>query len=314
MNTRLSEVLGLGVGYRLQSVKESNKWIAIILSVLLTPLLLAIHLPVSLLLVGNSTEFLYAGMLLTVTHVTFAVSGVYLFPSVGELRWLLLRSGGARLLAELCLQHFKINIFYWGLWIAPLLVLKYLGESFSLRDYGLWLLLFTSLTLLSILAMALIRYRELFFPGRPFRARLPTGLVRYKRLLLPLAYFLFAWPLLDPEPPLALRVALLIGASVLVALGVNMTLENAAQVRFWMHARSCSRLQLLTGRVLKGLLLAVPLVMAMTRPMGVADLAYGFVILLAAGALSLPSYWARGRILVAPLLAVVGMGLLTFSG
>lgn len=314
MIVSLSQVLSLGVRYRLKALEDTHKWVVVFLSVAFTPALLAIHLPVSLLLVGNPSESLYACAMLTALHIGFALFGTHLSPPSSEVQWLLLGAGARKLLVQFCLLHFRINLIYWGIWLTPLLLLAHAGEAFSLPKYVFWLSLFTLLYTLAVMSFTLIKYRTIFFsiPNPAILGSVWRG--RYQWLLAPLGYAVFSYALLDTGQWLALRIVLAIFAATLVAHGINANLKNHAEVLFWMHAKSCNRIYLLLTGTLRGMALTLPLVIILPKLLATSGLLFCFGFLLATGLLCSLSLSSRRRSLLAPLLAAAAIGLLALRG
>lgn len=314
MNVTLSQVLSLGVRYRIKALEDAHKWVVVILSVVFTPALLVIHLPVSLLLAGSASESLYACVMLAALHIGFAFVGAGLSPPSTEVQWLLLQAGARRLLVQFCLLHVRMNLIYWGIWVTPLLILVYTEETLSLPSYVFWLFLFTLLYMLAVMGFTLIKYRAFFFSAPSVAVLRSVWGGRYQWLLAPLGYAVFSYALLDAGQWLALRIVLAILAATLVAHGINATLRSDAEVLFWMYAKSCSRIYLLLADTLKGMALTLPVVIVLSRLLATSGLLFCLGFLLAAGLLCSLSLSARGRSLLAPLLAAAALGLLALRG
>lgn len=298
----------------MQAFQEAHKWVVAAFAIVFTPALLVIHLPVSLLLIGNASEAFYAATVLMITHIAFALAGNRLSPPVDEMQWLLLRAGAGKLLFGFCLLHFRTNFVYWGVWAAPLLLLVFSGKAFSFPAYLLWLLVFTLEYVLAVLILALFKYRAVFFatgfrgiPGAEFLGRHPW-------LVMAAGHLLFSYALLDVGQWLVWRCVSAVGAAMLLVHGINRILEEEAETLFWMHAKSCSRVYLLVSGIIKGLLLALPGMIFMSRLLEASGLIYCLGFMLATGVLGLLSLWPRGRSLLGPGMVLVALGLLAASG
>ncbi|WP_444920902.1 hypothetical protein ACJJID_19565 [Microbulbifer sp. CnH-101-G] len=311
MKVSVQDLLSAGFVHRLKSWIEANRWLLIGLASILAPAMLVIHLPVSLLLTGEGETVDVSLFILLVIHFVFAFSGILLSPVKAELNWYLSFFNVEELVKSLCLVQLKYNPFFWGVWLLPLLVLWYLDESFSLFEYLFWLSLFCIFQMLSFFTLGVLRYGQVFFAWlKPFNIK--SARLVY-RLLMALAITIYCYALTTASLLIALRIALVVGSAIFLAFTINSILKGEAQVRFWMMINSCSEGMILIQEYLKSLLVAIPGVLLIIVINGFELVAYFLLYILAIAMLVLLSLNKNGRIVLAPLLAFLGMVLLSLS-
>lgn len=310
MNRDVSQILRQGLRYRFRILKESNKWLFVILGVIFTPLFLTIHLPVSLLLIGNEMETSYAITFLAMAHILFSFVGERLSPPEKEMRWILLHSGIKALLGHFCLLHLKVNFLYWALWITPLLVLSYYDKDFSYSIYVFSFGIFTLLYMTAILVFCLLKYRSILFCSHCSRFFKAQEILHYSFLTPPISYMVFSYALLDVDGLIIIRCILCVCASSLLAHGLNSRFKREAEVIFWMHMKSCNRIYLALSNNIKNVLLSLPVAIALYIILGNRGVYYWCFFVAVASTLCLLSISKNWRGLLAPLLSAVSIGLL----
>ncbi|WP_444899175.1 hypothetical protein ACJJIX_09860 [Microbulbifer sp. VAAC004] len=309
MSVPLNNLLFAGVAFRLRIWVEANQWILIGLASIITPVLMMIHLPVSLLLTGEGGDIRTSLSILLVAHTVFAVCGILLSPEPTELKWYLSYFHPLDLIKSLCIVQLKYNPLFWALWLLPLLVLVYLGEPFSILGYLTWFFLFCSIQLFSFLTLIGLKYRQILF------SQSRTVLLKKSRivirLLIAFSITIYCYVFAANEFLIALRILLIVGSSIIFTYAINSILEDEAEVNFWMMMKSCGKGGIVIQEYFKGILISMPGIMVVLFINGRESAAHFLIYMLAITGFSLLSLYKWGRVILAPLLAVSGMTLLS---
>ncbi|WP_444891450.1 hypothetical protein [Microbulbifer sp. DLAB2-AA] len=309
MSVPLNNFLFAGVAFRLRIWVEANQWILIGLASIITPVLMMIHLPVSLLLTGEGGDIRTSLSILLVAHIVFAVCGILLSPEPAELKWYLSCFHPLDLIKSLCIVQLKCNPLFWSLWLLPLLVLVYLGEPFSILGYLTWFFLFCTIQLLSFLSLMGLKYRQILFSQS--RAVLLKKSRIVIRLLIAFAITIYCYVFAANEVLIALRILLVGCSSIIFTYAINSILEDEAEVNFWMMMKSRGKGEIVIQEYFKGILISIPGIMAVLFISGLESAAHFLIYMLAITGFPLLSLYKWGRVILAPLLAVSGVILLS---
>ncbi|MFD1217251.1 hypothetical protein [Microbulbifer celer] len=235
MKSELGFILKLGVNYKFQLFEQTHRWLYLLLGVLFTPILLTIHLPVSLLLIGDEGQKSGAITFLLAIHILFSVVVVLLFPKLEELVWFLTNCGWRKLIFELCRVQFTFNYVFWALWLVPLVILLWSGKSFSFLHYLLYFSLFSIVCTLFTVAFTCLKYRDLLLPGF-FSVKFWSSWDLLARCITFIGYMGVGYAFFDSSLPFIVRAFCIGGGAFLISQGVRFVLKEESVTFFWMYA------------------------------------------------------------------------------
>ncbi|WP_288131544.1 hypothetical protein [Microbulbifer sp.] len=313
MKSELGFILKLGVNYKFQLFEQTHRWLYLLLGILFTPILLTIHLPVSLLLVGDEGQKSGAVTFLLVAHVLFSVVVVLLLPKLEELVWFLTICGWRKLIFGLCKVQFTFNYVFWALWLVPLVVLLWSGKSFSFLCYLLYFSLFSMVCTLFTVAFSCLKYRDLLIPDFSWTKFCFPGNFLARCMTL-FGYLGVGYAFFDSSLPFIVRSFYIGGGAFLISQGVRFVLKEESVTFFWMYAKCRSRSYLFVSEIWGRFLFSLPVVYLMSLLFNDQTMLPYVLFGILCNVINLLFLIPVLQVLVSPLLVVAGIGVLAYFG